>query len=116
MPKIRVLIYRLQIITYRPKLSFSDQEKFLKEVVFSLKVSTNVNTENSQIKRCSCLKYLVIYRPDLYNLQARKTSEKMTKSWILSFKLCNYKKPPISTLPRNLTCRPDLYNLKTRKS
>ena len=52
--------------------SFLGQEKFLKEAVFSLAVSMNANTENSQIKHCPCLKYLVIYRPDLYNLQARK--------------------------------------------
>ena len=42
----------------------------------------------------------------------------------LSFKIRIYKKPPISTLPKNLRwselrsiiCKPDLYNLKTRKN
>ena len=32
----------------------------------------NANSENSQIKHCPYLKYLVIYRPDLCNLLARK--------------------------------------------
>ena len=71
--KITVLIYRLDIYNLQTKIvSFPDQEKFLKEVVFSLGVSMNFNTENSQIKHGPCLKYLVIYRPDFYNLQARK--------------------------------------------
>ena len=72
---MRVLIYRLiDLQTYRPKLSFPDQENFLKEVVvvFSPTVTMNANSENSQIKHCPCLKYLVMYRPDSNDLQARK--------------------------------------------
>ena len=61
-------------------VSFPDQEKFLKKVAFIIAVSMNANTENSQIKHCPCPKYLVIYRPDSYNLQARKNNGKMTKS------------------------------------
>ena len=53
-------------------LSFPYQEKFLKELVFIFAVSMNANTENSQTKHCPCLKDLVIYRPDLNNLLARK--------------------------------------------
>ena len=125
MSKIRVLIYRLDIRNLQTKIvSFPDQENFLKEVAFSIGFSMNVNTENSHIKHFPCPKHLVIYRPDLYNLQTRKTIGKMSKSYVLSFKICNHKKPPISTLSKNLrwselrciTCRPDLYNLKTRKS
>ena len=81
MSKIRILIYRLDIHNLQTKIvSFPDQEKFLKEAAFSIAVSMNANTENSQIKHCPCPKYLVIYRPDLYNLQARKNIGKMTKS------------------------------------
>ena len=61
-------------------VSFRDQEKFLKEAAFSIAVSMNDNTENSQIKHCPCPKYLVIYKPAWYNLQARKTIGKTTKS------------------------------------
>ena len=89
-------------------MSFPGQEKYLKEVAFSIAVSMNSNTEvafsiavamnsstevafsiavamnssteNSQIKHRPCPKYLVIYRPDSYNLQARKNIGKMTKS------------------------------------
>ena len=57
-----------------------DQKKFLKEVAFSIAVSMNANTENSQIKHCPFPKCLVIYRPDLYNLQAKKTIGKITKN------------------------------------
>ena len=41
-------------------MSFPDQKKLLKEVVFSLAVSMNANTKNSQIKDCPCPKYVVI--------------------------------------------------------
>ena len=41
-------------------MSFPDQEKFLKEVVFSIAVSMNANTKNPQIKHCPCPKYVVI--------------------------------------------------------
>ena len=35
-------------------MSFPDQEKLLKEVVFSLAVSMNDKSNNSQIKHCPC--------------------------------------------------------------
>ena len=31
-----------------------------------------LNTKNPQIKYFPCSKYVMIYRPDLYNLQTRK--------------------------------------------
>ena len=54
-------------------MSFEDQEKLLEEVVFSLAVCMNANTKNSQIKRWPCPNYIVIKRPDMHNLQTRKT-------------------------------------------
>ena len=67
-----VLIYRLDIHNLQTKIVLSlDHEKFLKEVVFSPAVSMNANTEKI-LKHCPCTKYLVIYRPDLYNLQVTK--------------------------------------------
>ena len=45
MSKIRVLNLRFDIYNLQTKtVSFPDQEKLLKEVVFSLAVSMNVNT------------------------------------------------------------------------
>ena len=41
-------------------MSFPDQNKLLKEVVFGLEDSINTNTINSQIKHCSCPKCVVI--------------------------------------------------------
>ena len=41
-------------------MSFPDQKKLLKEVVFSLAVSINANTKNYQIKHCPCPKYVAI--------------------------------------------------------
>ena len=47
MSKIRVLIYRIGIYNLDTKIaSFPDQEKLLKEVVFSIVVSMNANTKN----------------------------------------------------------------------
>ena len=60
MSKIRVLIYRLDIYNLEAKtVTFQDQEKLL-ELVFSLAVSMNANTKNSQIKHCPCPKYVMI--------------------------------------------------------
>ena len=64
------------------KVSFTDQnfniqeqEKLLEEVKLrylkTLKTK-KLNTKNPQIKYFPCLKYVMIYRPDLYNLQTRK--------------------------------------------
>ena len=72
MSKIRVLIYRLDIYNLEAKtVTFQDQEKLL-ELVFSLAVSMNANTKNSQIKHCPCPKYVMIKRPNLHDLQTRK--------------------------------------------
>ena len=72
MSKIRVLIYRLDIYNLEAKtVTFQDQEKLL-ELVFSLAVSVNANTKNSQIKHCPCPKYVMIKRPNLHDLQTRK--------------------------------------------
>ena len=47
--KIRDLIYRLDIYNLQTKIeSFPDQEKLLKEMVFSHVVSMNANTKASQ--------------------------------------------------------------------
>ena len=72
MSKIRVLIYRLDIYNLEAKtVTFQDQEKLL-ELVFSLAVSMNANTKNSQIKHCPSPKYVMIKRPNLHDLQTRK--------------------------------------------
>ena len=77
---IKILIHRLDIYNLQTNtVSFQDQEKLL-EVVFSLAVSTNANTKNSQTKHCPCLKYIVIKIPNLDNLQTRKNIWKMSKS------------------------------------
>ena len=52
-------------------MTFQDQEKLL-ELVFSIAVSVNANTKNSQIKHCPCPKYVMIKRPNLHDLQTRK--------------------------------------------
>ena len=36
----------------------------------------NLDPENPQIKHCQCSKYVMIYRPDFYNLQTRKKTAK----------------------------------------
>ena len=61
MPKIKFLIYRLDIYNLQTKIvSFRDQEKLLKEVVFRLAASMGANTKNFQIKHWSSPKYVVI--------------------------------------------------------
>ena len=46
--KIKVLIFRLDIYNLQTKIvSFADQEKLLKEVMFSLEVSMNGSTKHS---------------------------------------------------------------------
>ena len=53
MSKIRNFTYRFNIYNLQIKtVSFADQEKLLKEIVFSLVFSMNVNTKNSLIKHC----------------------------------------------------------------
>ena len=71
--KTSALIYRLDIQYLQTKIvSFQDQEKLLEEVVLSLVVSMNAETKNSQMKHFPCPKYVVIKRPNLYNLLIRK--------------------------------------------
>ena len=41
-------------------MSFPDQEKILKQLVFNLAVSMNANTGNSQIKHQPCSKYFKV--------------------------------------------------------
>ena len=54
MSEIRVLIYRLGIYNLQNKIaSFSE---------FSLEISMNSNTKNSQIKHFTCPKYVAIKR------------------------------------------------------
>ena len=66
-------IYNLQIRT----VTFPDQEKLLEKLdlryLKTLKTK-KLNTKNPQIKYFPCLKYVIIYRPDLYNLQTRKNN------------------------------------------
>ena len=63
--KIRVFIYRRDIYNLQTKVvSFTDQEKLLKKVVFSVLVFNlafiNANAKNSEIKYCPCPRYVVI--------------------------------------------------------
>ena len=61
MSKIKVLTYKFDIYNLQTKIvSFADQEKLLKEEVFSCAVSMNGSTKNSQMKHCSCAEYIVI--------------------------------------------------------
>ena len=64
-------IYNLQTRT----LTFPEQEKLLEKVnlryLKTLKTK-KLDAENPQIKYSPCSKYVMIYRPDLYNLQTRK--------------------------------------------
>ena len=77
MSKIRVLIYILDIYNFQTKiLSFPDQERLLEEILFSLAVSMNASTKNSEIKHCPYPKHVVIKKSNVFNLQTRKTSEK----------------------------------------
>ena len=75
-------------ITYRPgiynlqtrTLTIPQQEKLLEKLnlryLKTLK-SKKLNTRNSQIKYFPYLKYVMIYRPDLHNLQTRKKQLKI---------------------------------------
>ena len=61
MSKVRVLIYRFDIYNWQTKIvSFADQKKLLREVVFCLAVSMNGGSKNYQKKHCPCPKYVVI--------------------------------------------------------
>ena len=56
-------------------VTFPDQEKLLEKVdlryLKTLKTK-QLDTKNPQIKYCLFSKYVMIYRPDSYNLQTRK--------------------------------------------
>ena len=91
--KIRVFIYRIDIYNLQTKIVlFPDQDKLLKEVVLSLEDFMNANIKNFQIKHCSCSKYVVISRPNLYNLQARRNIWKMIKIYLFFLKLKHVKR------------------------
>ena len=64
-------IYNVQTRT----LTFLEQEKLLEKInlryLKTLKTK-KLNNKNPQIKYFPCLKYVMIYRPNLYNLQTRK--------------------------------------------
>ena len=64
-------IYNLQTRT----LTFQGQGKLLEKVnlrYLKMLKTKNLNTKNPQIKHCPCSKYVMICRPDFYNLQTRK--------------------------------------------
>ena len=69
----RPSIYNLQTAT----VTFPVQEKLLEKVnlryLKTLKTE-ELNSKNPKIKHCPCAKYVIIYRPDLYNLETRKNS------------------------------------------
>ena len=92
-------------------VSFPDQKKFLKEALFSQAVSTNANTENYQIKHCLCPKYLAIYRLDLYNFQARKTSEKWPRVKFYLLKYATIKTSNINTAEKSKINQIEMYSL-----
>ena len=78
----------------------------------------------SKKKHCPSPKYVIIYRPDLCNLQIRKKpAKKVTKNWNWPFLISQWLKTPIPTLAinlrwsetRGLICKPELYSLQTRK-
>ena len=77
------------------------------------------------MKRSTCAKYDVIYRPDMYNLQVRKEHLKNEHELKFIFQIMSpvINPVPLSTLPektkwsemRCRICRLNLYNLKTRQ-
>ena len=84
MSKIRVLIYRLDINSLQTKtVSFVDQEKVLKEVVFSLAASMNASTENSQRKYCPRPKYFKV----------RNRCETKFRDFAIFWQICESLKP-----------------------
>ena len=64
-------IYNLQTRT----LTYPKQEKLLVKVnlrYLKMLKTKKLNTKNPQMKYFPCLKYEMIYRPDLHDLQTRK--------------------------------------------
>ena len=48
-------------------------------IVIRLALFMNVNTKIPKMKHCPCPKYVMMYRPDLYNLQNKKNLKKCPK-------------------------------------
>ena len=70
------MIYRPGIYNLQTRiLTFREQEKLPEKVnlryLKTLKTK-KLNTKNPHTKYFPCSKYMMIYRPDLYNLQTRK--------------------------------------------
>ena len=77
------MIYRPGLLQTETVL-FSDQEKLLEKVdlryLKTLKAK-KLNTKTLKKKHCPSPKYVIIYRPDLCNLQIRKKpAKKVTKN------------------------------------
>ena len=92
-------------------MSFQDQGKLLEEVVFSLAVSINANIKNSQIKHCSCPKYVAIKRP---NLHLHNLKKHLKNNHLKNFKLCHHKKANINIDQKSKMVQIEMYNLQTR--
>ena len=74
--KSKRIIYRPGIYNLQTRtLTFPEQEKLLEKLILRyLKMlkTKKLNIKNPQIKYFPCLKNVMIYRPDLQNLQTRK--------------------------------------------
>ena len=74
--KSKSIIYRPGIYNLQARtLTFPEQEKLLEKLILRyLKMlkTKKLNIKNPQIKCFPCLKNVMIYRPDLQNLQTRK--------------------------------------------
>ena len=70
------MIYRPGIYNLKTRtLTFPEQEKLLEKLnlrYLKMLKTRKLNTKNPQIKCFPCVKYVMIYRPDLHNLQSRK--------------------------------------------
>ena len=53
-------------------LTFPEQEKLLEKLNLRYLKTKKLNIKNPQIKCFPCLKYVIIYRPDLHDFQTRK--------------------------------------------
>ena len=74
--KSKSVIYRPGIYNLQTRtLTFPEQEKLLEKLILRyLKMlkTKKLNNKNPQMKYFPGLKYEMIYRPDLHNLQTRK--------------------------------------------
>ena len=74
-PKEEVIFRDLKHMIYRTELyhfQIRNNCQTEKALVVKLKILMKANTINPQMKYCPYPKYVLIYRPDLNNLQARK--------------------------------------------